>query len=461
MSLLNVGVSALLTSQNSLSTVSHNISNVNTEGYSRQRTEQGTQKPNFQGGYYVGSGVTTTDITRRFDNFLVSQVRGFTSQESEQNTFLSYSKQVDDLLGDPNIGLNSGMEAFFNTVQSVSNDPTSIPARQVMLSQGELLANRFNTLDQQLRDFDKQIDSQIVVAVDTVNSLSRGIANLNNAIVAATSQSGGKPNDLMDQRDLLITQLAEFTTVTTSNQGDGSINVFVGTGQALVTGSQSVDLKVIPDTSVSPQRNSIGFGVAGIDITSQLTGGSIGGAFQVRSKVLDTARTDLNKLAFDFVDKFNTQHQLGIDLDGNAGGLFFGDLSSTPASDYAATISVAISDTRKIAASSTTNPAVGNNENALALANLQTKKTTTSVGSFSDSYGVLVANVAARTHQADINKKTQEGLLNQTKLKFDSIVGVNLDEEAANLIKFQQSYQAASQIITVSNTVFNALINAV
>ena len=461
MSMLNIGTSALLTAQGALSTASHNISNANTEGYTRQRTTQSTNFPDYQGGYYIGSGVQISGVQRIFDEFLSDEVNTYTSQTSQQETFLTFARQVDDLLGSEELGLNTGMEQFFNSIHEVANDPTAISARQVMMTQGALLADRFNTLDSQMRSFDKQIDSEIEVVIDDINTLTRGIAELNQAINATHSSVDNPPNDLLDQRDRLINKLSEYVSVSTVRDANGSLNVFVGTGQVLVSGANSIDLSVI-ETTTSPVRNSIGYGPAKIDISEQLTGGSLGGALQVRSEILDTVRSKLSELAFSVVDVFNNQHQAGIDLDGNAGGLFFGDLSAIATGDYAGAISVAMTDPRKIAASSVTNSGVGNNENAVVLADLQVTKTLVGgTQTFADGFSAIVANIATRTHQADLGYQSQEGLLNQVKLRFDSVSGVNLDEEAANLIKFQQAYQAASQIINVSNTVFNALINAV
>ena len=463
--MLNIGTTALLSSQGALTTTSHNISNVNTDGYNRQRTLFGTREANTLGDNYIGSGVQISSIERVMDSFLVNQVRTYTAQESQQDTYLTFAKQVDDLVGSTQLGLNTGLEEFFNAVHEVANDPTSIAAREVMLSQGKVLANRFNVLDQQILDFDRQIDSSLEGGVNEINVLTQGISDLNTAIVQNTSPTGGAPNDLLDKRDQLINELSKYVSITAVEEDSGSMNVFVGTGQALVTGTGPVKLSIIPDTSTSPTRSKIGYGPGAIDISAQLTGGSIGGAFQVRTEVIDPARSELSSLAFAVVDSVNTQNLAGVDLDGTTATspshLIFGDLSAVTPGEYAGAISVVMTDARKIAASSTTNAGVGNNENILKLADLQTKKTMAGgTQSFADSYGVMVSRVATKTHQADIAQQTQLGLLNQVKLRADSVSGVNLDEEAANLIKFQQSYQAASQIITVSNTIFNSLLNA-
>jgi flagellar hook-associated protein 1 FlgK len=565
MSLLNIGVSALLTSQGSLATTSQNISNVNTEGYNRQRAEQVTTTANFRGNHYIGTGVTIGGVERIYDNFIASQVRTYTSQESQQGTFLSFARQIDDLLGSPQLGLDSGLESFFNAVHEVSNNPTSISARQVMLTEGEILANRFNTLDDQLREFDKQVDNLLAVSVKDVNSLSKGIAELNAAIIASgASGTGDQPNDLLDKRDKLINDLSKFTSVNIIPEDTGALTVLVGNGQALVVGTANIELSEIVDSSTNPTRVGIGYGPAQVDVSAQLTGGSIGGAFQARNDVIDSARTELDALALGITNSFNAQHRKGVTLNGTIGGDLF-SVPTPPTTVDAGSIRLAITDPRDLAvafpvgvtnADLTTTPAtlasgsgqieiasidatpplalpllannitltfnaatneytatdgvnpsvtfaydpstdsgksvsltapmaeltlvlsgipengdvitlgnssaIGDNRNALALADLQVAKTLSGgTLSFADSYSVTVANVATRTHQADIGQKTQQGLLDQVNLRHESLSGVNLDEEAANLIRYQQSYQAASQIITVSNTIFDALMRAV
>tara|TARA_R110002050_G_scaffold268113_1_gene409993 strand:- start:45118 stop:46827 length:1710 start_codon:yes stop_codon:yes gene_type:complete len=568
--MLNIGTSALLTTQASLSTTSHNISNVNTDGYNRQRVTQATQVPNFEGGYYIGSGVTVSSVERIFDSFLADQVRIFTSQEKSFDTFSTFASQVDDLLGAPQLSLSSGLQGFFDAVQDVADDPTSIPARQVMLTEADTLAKRFNTLDTQLNAFNEQVNINLDAAVKDVNIISKGIAQLNQAITEASGGAGVAPNDLMDQRDQLINQLSGYISVSTNVQSNGSVNVFIGNGQALVVGQTAVGLKVITDP-LDNTRSEIGYGPSGINVSSQLTGGSIGGLLSVRQDVLDPARAEIDALAAGMIDTINAQHRVGLTLDGNTGGNFFEPTDALL--QDAGSIRLAITNPRDIAVafpvstttntnntgtaqlnvtkvSSLVNPAggqalsgdvqlsfannqytvtyqgetaiipytpgvdsgksfdlsslsftgapaptapdlkitlsgvpantdnftisnsynggftaVGDNRNALALAQLQTTKTLNQVNgvatrSFGDAYGILVANVATRTHQASVGQQTQKGLLDQTNLRYESVSGVNLDEEAANLIKFQQAYQAASQIITVSNTVFNSLISA-
>ncbi|HET8806927.1 MAG TPA: flagellar hook-associated protein FlgK [Methylophaga sp.] len=576
MSILNIGTSALLTTQGALATTSHNISNVNTEGYNRQRIEQGTRTPDFNGGYYTGSGVQIDSVQRLFDQFLADQVRLFTSQQQQLETFTSFSKQLDNLLGSESLSLSTGMDSFFDATQAVADDPTSIAARQVMLTEAETLANRFNTLDTQLTAANNQINLNLDAAVKDINTLAQGIANINRAITEADGAPGVPPNDLLDQRDQLINDLSKLVSVSTIEQSNGVFNVFIGSGQPLVTGNTLNRLSTIEDPN-DANRLQIAFGANQVIISNQLTGGKVGGLFSVRKDVIDTARVEIDSLAAGLASAINQQHRTGISLNGNAGGNLFTELDPLTTGypkGAAGAISVAITDPRDLAVAfpvnlstaavndgtgkieitavdgSATgfnaanalpggtvqlefdavlneysvvygtetinfayNPAsdsgktfdlnslgftnelpltvkltgspeqddaftinnagigasfttVGDNRNALALAELQVKKTLdpsntgTPTQTFGEAYGSLVANVATRTNQASAGQAAQQGLLDQTRQRYDAISGVNLDEEAANLIKFQQSYQAAAQIITVSNTIFDTLINS-
>lgn len=558
MSLLTTGVSALNTSQASLATTGHNISNVNTEGYNRQRVNQATLQPNLAGTQYIGSGVTVGSIERLYDEFLAVQVRTFTSQQAQHEAFAEVAGQISTVLGSSTSSLAGGLDSFFNAANGVSNDPTSIAARQVLLSEGQSLANRFRTLDSQLTQIDSQLDGQLAVSTTEINAITKGIAELNAVIVDLSTGTGGQPNDLLDQRDELINRLSEYTSVSTLEDDLGAISIFVGNGQALVVGSTQTDLTTTVDLSTDPSRLGIGYGPNAIDITAQISGGSLGGTLQVRGDVIDAAKAELNALATALIDNANTIHQQGVTLDGNIGGNLFGPIPPSTNVADAGTIFVAITDPRDVAAAfparvttnnnatgtgtieiskidtappltlplfgvgadiqftyDTTNnqytvtdgvnntviaydPAIdsgktfslaapffaltikltgvpadtdqfsignntaaGDNRNALSLANLRTDKILgTGTRSLADAYDILLADVATRTNRADINERTQQGLLEQVQARFDSVSGVNLDEEAANLIRYQQAYQAASQIITVSNTIFNSLLQA-
>jgi flagellar hook-associated protein 1 FlgK len=631
--LLQTGLSGLTAFRNVLNTTSHNIANVTTEGYSRQSVELDARNPQLTGGGYVGSGVQSTTITRLYDSFLSSQFRNSSSATLELDSFLNLSSQVDGILADQNAGLSVALQDFFNAVQAVADDPTSIPARQVLLTEGEAIENRFNALDSVFDDLTSQVNSSLQATVFDINTLASNIASFNENIVAATGVGGGHPpNDLLDQRDHLIDQLSEKVNVSTSVQEDGSVNVFIGSGQSLVLGNSSntlglqqsgVDAGAVDIVFQQPSGNLV--------VTKFMTGGEIGGTLRFRDEVLDPSINSLGQIAVALSYAVNEQHTNGIDLNGAQGASFFNtpqanvislagagslgvtfanaiDLTSSeytlttdgtntnytltrlsdntqfvglvgagsvtqdgltfdltglaandsyrvrPMRDAAGDIALSIGDPREIAAAlpvissipatntgsgeingitianlaAATLPAnitltydsalqqyavtgaaggpllydpaanngdsytlsvvgfgdisftltgqpangdeiamsdnaggIGDNRNANLLGNLQTSLTMLGgTASFQDSYGQLVADVGRRTQSAEANGIAQRGLLDQTIASKDGLSGVNLDEEAANLVRFQQAYQAASQVVLTSRTIFDTLLGA-
>ena len=235
--MLSTAISGLLAFQRALATTSHNITNANTEGYSRQTVSLSTRTPQLIGNGYTGKGVDVTAINRVYDNFLVTQVNDRTSSTSEFEAFHAIASQIDSTFGNVDVGLAPALENFFNSLHDVANNPTSTPARQVLLSEASSLNNKFHTLNSQVEDLRSGINRQLESVTSSLNGLATSIADLNKAIVTAKGAAGGgQPNDLMDQRDVLVRKLAELTNVTTLPQSDGSLNVYVGTGQSLVLG---------------------------------------------------------------------------------------------------------------------------------------------------------------------------------------------------------------------------------
>ncbi|RLA21188.1 MAG: flagellar hook-associated protein FlgK [Gammaproteobacteria bacterium] len=463
--LLGVATSGLLAFQRSLTTTSHNIANVNTDGYSRQRVDFGTRPAQATGAGFIGKGVDVTAINRAYDDFLTLQVRSSTSSHSELNGYYQLASQVDNFIANENTGMSAALQDFFNAVQEVADDPTSIPARQVMLSEANILTDRFNALNSRFTALQSQVNKGTEGAVAEINNLAASIADLNAKIVVAYGASGGNaPNDLLDQRDFLITQLSEKVDVSTVSQQDGAINVFIGNGQTLVMATTAAQLSTQPNAT-DPTQLDVMFSIGGaglVNISQNLTGGELGGTMRFRNEILTPATTALDDIAAQLATDFNTQHALGWDLNGAAGGNLF-TVPPAVTSGYARTMSVLITDPAEIAASgvNTAGGAVGNNQNVLALADLQSAKTMLAgTASFHDAYSRIVADVGSKTHAAGVNQAAQKGLLDHAVSARDSLSGVNLDEEAANLLKFQQAYQASAQVISVSNSLFETLLGA-
>jgi len=633
---LGIGVNGLLAFQKALATTGHNISNVNTDGYSRQRVDFSTRAPVLSGNSYLGTGTQVRSVDRVYNDFLTSQVRGNTAAYQQLDTYHTLSSQIDNVLADPNVGLTPAMNEFFSAMQDVANDPTSAAARQVAISQGQSLADRFHYLDDRLQALDQQVNDNVRNTTSEINTLAQSIADVNRKIFIAGGIDGPAPNDLLDQRDQLLNQLSERVAVTSYYQDDGSMNVLIGNGQALVVGFDAQQLSVVSN-QYDPQRLEVAFvspGGAATPVTSQLSGGTLGGTIEFRNRVLDPSLNKLGQLAAGLAKSFNDQHRLGIDLSGAFGGDFFQDIASSApralASSYntgSAVISASVSDASSLtnsdyqlkfsggnysltrlsdntvtnltgfpgtpanvdgitlslasgamvdgdsfliqptregakkmamapitadqlavaapistaAALSNTGsgqissgqvngppptdpnlmqtvtltfnnpptsfdvsgvgtgnpvsvpytagadisyngftvqingrpasgdvftiqantPAAGDNRNALAMTALQQKPIlANNSASYNDFYGQWVADIGTTTHQAQLNSDAQSSLLDQAVQARDTVSGVNLDEEAANLIRFQQAYQATAQVISTANTMFQTLLNA-
>ncbi len=637
--LLGTAASGLQAFQRAIGVAGHNISNANTEGYSRQRVELGTREPGFTGQGFIGNGMRIESIDRFYDQFVTDRLRSTTSSSSQFETFYALSSRVSDLLGDADAGLSAGLESFFNAVQGVADDPASIPARQLMLSEGGSLVSRFQNLDTQLESLRSEVSGNLANLVAEINSLSAGIADANKNVVDALAQGGGQvPNDLLDKRDNLINRLSELVSVRTVEQDDGAVNVFVGTGQPLVTRFLAASLQVVPN-EFDARRAEIAISTGGTSavVTGFLTGGELGAVLDFRDQVLNPAQNALGRVATALASNFNDQHRLGMDLNGAMGGDFFtlgtplaaassantGTVSVTAGFDTAtldqlttedyvlsytssgwvlnrvsdnqavtmtgsgtaadpfiadglslvvsgtppvgdrflirptrggsAALGLDISDTRGIAAAAPVrfaeatdanglpvnggsgefelqsvdgafvplaagitftynagqfdyagdvagsflyNPAtdsgssftiagitftisgtpadgdvftasansggVSDNGNALRLAGLQTGLTMEGgTASFQDAYGQLIGDVGTRTRTAQITAEAQGALRAQAQESRDAISGVNLDEEAADLLRFQQAYQALAQLISVADETFQTLLGAI
>ena len=255
--LLGTSISGLLAYQRALSVTGHNVSNAATDGYTRQRADLVTRPPTPAGDGFIGNGVTVNTVERVMDVFINGQLNAATAAHGQVQEFYRLASQVDNLLADPQAGLMPGLQSFFNAVHDVANNPSSASARQVMLSESQSLVDRFHYLDQRLEDLRNGVNASIDNKVNEINGLADSIAAVNRDIVLAQGRAGGQPaNDLLDKRDTLIKQLAERVSVTTLAQDDGSLNVFIGTGQSLVVGQSAIPLKVVGNT-FDPTRKEI------------------------------------------------------------------------------------------------------------------------------------------------------------------------------------------------------------
>jgi flagellar hook-associated protein 1 FlgK len=346
------GLSALLAAQRALQTTSNNIANANTEGFVRQRIDF-VENPGVPlGRYTIGAGVATSSISRIYDQFLTDNLRTATSLEQRADAFNDFAARINTVLGNPDTGINTAVQRFFNQVEAVGRDPTSAAQRNQLLLEGENLAERLQQLDSQLAGINTEINSRLGLAAGSINTLAGQIADLNGQIMAAGSSAA---SDLLDRRDLLLKQLGAQINITTIRQNDGSVNVLVGSGQSLVLGTNAARLLTVPDQYDSSRMQlaiSTNSGPAQ-DISGKVSGGTVGGLLSFRNDVLDSSRRSLGMLAIGLGDAFNTQHRAGVDLAGNMGGDFFAIggpvASASTANTGTATANAAITDASALA----------------------------------------------------------------------------------------------------------------
>ena len=326
--LLNIGLSGLSASKTQLSITGHNITNVNTPGYSRQDASQATRTPQFSGAGYIGSGAMLVEIRRTYSEFLTNQVRASTSLNSDVEAYKSQIDQLDSLLAGTTTGITPSLQKFFAAMQTAAEDPANMPARQLVLAEAEGLARRFNTVSDRLADQNSFTNKQMSAVTDQINRLAGTIGSLNDSIAKAAS-NGKQPNDLLDARDEAVRQLSTYIGVSVVPQDDSSFNIFIGSGQPLVVGNAVSRLEVQPGRT-DPTRHEVMFvsGSSRQGITSQLSGGELGGLIRYRNEVLDPTMNSLGRLALSVSDEINSQLKQGLDLKGGVGVDLFKDINS-------------------------------------------------------------------------------------------------------------------------------------
>lgn len=618
----SVGVSALLVNQRQLATTSHNIANVNTEGYSRQRVEQSPRPAQFVGAGFLGKGVDVSTISREVDEFLNVQLRNNASGEARASIFSRYTDQVDAIVSDGTFG--PVLEGFFKSLRDVTNDPASVPAREVFLTNARTLSERFQDFDARFSVMERNLNQEIGQRITQLNTYAESLASLNKDITQAIGTTQGHPpNDLLDQRDLLLQRMAEMVNISTVDQTDGSVNVFVGNGKLLVAGGTHTPL-IGTANLLDGGRVEVSLATSGgvTEISDTITNGELAGILAFREQILDPSRNAIGRLAAGINITMNDQHNDGMDLNGALGAdlfslgtpvasalatntgtvsmsLDFANTGNLTDSDYdlihngtdfvltrkldgvqrtlsgagpffvdGMTIAIGtapaagdqyllqptrllsrgfstlISDPRELAmagpvkssaaltnigsgridaatVTDVSNPALltptqlvfanpptayqvngagplvpytagadinmngwvvkltgtpaagdtfridpnsngrGDNRNGLAMAGLQTREFLVGgTASYQDAYSQLVGRIGARTQQAQISRDALAVQRDAAQAARDEISGVNLDEEAANLIRFQQAFQAAAQLIQVTNEAFRSLIDA-
>ena len=327
--IFGIGLTGLHAAQAGLATAGHNIANVNTPGYSRQVALQTASRPLYTGDGYFGQGVDLQSVRRIYGDFLVLQSRTSLSELSSLTTSSTELRGLDDLFADPTAGLSPVLDEYFAGLNGVAAHASDTPSRVAALGAARALASRFATIDGELVASRRSINGRIDTIVASINGDATEIGELNRQIALASADASTPPNDLLDRRDAAAARLAESIGIRTAIQDDGSMNVYLSSGQGLVVGDEAAGLSVRASRA-SPADREIGLSVGGFAPlrASDLTGGSLGGLVAFRDGALTDAQNAFGRLATTVALSMNAQHRLGLDQNGNPGG----DLFSLPAS---------------------------------------------------------------------------------------------------------------------------------
>lgn len=331
--LINIGLTGILGHQTALNTTGNNITNANTPGYSRQEVTFESQTGRPTGAGSLGTGVNISDIRRLANEFINEQVRVDTALFNEQDTLNTELSRLDNLLGGDSTGLNNALNNFFSAIQSAAEDPAALPQRQLVLSEAKALVDRFQAINEKFIQQRESVKSQMQAEAKDVSTLLASIADLNLAISETPGLAQGKePNDLLDKRDEKLRQLSELMNVRVVPVDGGQVNVLLTNGQALVVGSQAAQMGTRRSTE-DPALLELTLTDGGrtSNVTDVVVGGKLGGLVKFQNEGLGPAFDELGRIAIALSDQINRQHQIGMDLEEELGGLFFSDVNSTAA----------------------------------------------------------------------------------------------------------------------------------
>jgi flagellar hook-associated protein 1 FlgK len=621
-----ISVSALQAFQAAIAVTSNNVANASTPGYDRERVNLTEGVPQSNGAVSMGSGVMVSGIGRSYSQAAANQLNTSQSSLGQLTALQSYSTQIDNLFGTTIGGLSTSLQNFYSAFSDVANAPTSTASRQALLGKAQSLANSFQNASSELNNLNTDVNSRITADVTQINSIASAITTLNKQIVVGTAQGGGQvPNELLDQRDQLVSNLSQLVGVSTTTDSNGALNVFVGNGQPLVLQGQTTALTTVPNQFNASQLEISSGPLNGNVISSSLTSGDLGGLLAARAQVISPALNQLGQVATALSNTVNSQQAQGLDLSGQFGAAIFSvgapqaassskntdattasvtvsGLGALTANDYvlaynagaysltrtsdggsvplsgtgtagnpltadglsivlsatpaagdqfliqptaaaASSLKAVLSDPSKIAAAGAVQAAASNgnagggtissgttlnaaNPNLLSPVTIQfTSPTTYSInGGANQAYtsggniafngwqvqisgspangdiftvksnaggtgdnrnalasasqqsvavlaggtitvtgavSALITGLGSQAQQINTAQTAQTAVNNQALSSVQSITGVNLDEEAAKLLQWQQAYQAAAQALVIGNSLFTSLINAV
>lgn len=473
---LNIAKGALAAQQTAMQVTAHNIANVSTPGYSRQRVDLQSQAPVSASRIKLGDGVQVASVVQALDRYTSQAIRQNESLLAENEAKASVLSHLENILDETaDRGLSQAMNEFWNAWQDLANNPGRTPERTALLEKSEVLSRRFNLMSDELHQVASNTNTSIAAALAEVNLLGRQVAVLNGKIVPA--EAGGTPeNDLRDQRQYLAAKLTGLLSVTVLEKEDGSWTVMNADGLPLVDGIEHWDL--------TQAGNNIYWNGIPRDVSRGISGGKIGGWLDIRDEIIPGYLADLDELAGTFIAAVNQRHRTGYTLSGEQGKNFFADFRTPPelphAADYRGAaayiqLSADVAAQPENVAAGGLSGSPGDNEKAMEIAALQTDETmqvrkwsyagrgrspssTWRTQTLDDYYRTLAGGIGTLSEDAARGQEFTRSLLDRLGELRDSVSGVNLDEELTEMMKIQRAHEAAAKLIAAADEMLQALL---
>lgn len=480
--LFSIGRSALNTSKKSLSTTSHNIANANTEGFSRQRVITENNTPVGEGKHVFGTGVNIKSVKRVHDQLLENKLnRSITDYEFNQNRSYELGR-IEEIFNEINSeGFNKILNRFFNSFRELANQPENETVRAVVRDNARLVVTDFKRLNEQLRNSQISIDKKLDAAVIDINTFADTITKLNKEITRLEN-TGAETGDLRDQRDTAVRGLSEYFKVHTYEDGQGKYVVNIKGVGTLLSGGRVNKLKakvVVPpesDSSDSGKMQIFFEAKPNMSITSKFQSGKLAAIAQTRDDDLKELQSHLNDLAYGLAKSTNAIHQRGFintevkvdefgnieqgqDLEKLTGINFFKDpIAKERAAEYIDLSDEVKSDLKNIATGLNPN-SPGDNRIAIGISKLQHEKVLNgATTSFEETYLQAVGKIGLRTSKSKIDAEQTSGILSQAKSLKERVSGVSLDEETANMVRYQHAYDASAKVLKTADEMFDTVI---
>lgn len=453
---INVGSTGLRVASSGINVTSHNVANVNTEGYSRRTVTSVTRDPVTRKGLLFGTGANVSLLGRAADRLVDDQLVTVVGEESAADVAYTTLTAVEAYFDESALsGPATRLREFFDSLIELEADPSDLGLRQQALQAGDFLGRSVRQTAQAITTTQGLIEDELDDTVGDINDRLQAIADLNEDILAGGGALAA--GDYADQRDALIREVAEDIGATVHYAATGEATLFLG-GHAIVSGSHARELTVTSGGGAAPTVYlNAGTAASAIDVTAEL-GGKFGG-LSTAWTTTNGYLTDLNTWVDDFATAFNTQHAAGFDSTGAAGGNFFDFTVGSEAVTFDLDATLA-TDVSLIAAAGAATAAAGDDANLeLLIASESTLNhvggTLTAQEALSKIYGQVGRDVVGLERQRD----AYEAQLFDLEELRTAISGVDLDEEAANLLQWQAAYEASARVITTTNQLLDTLLS--